>query len=222
MRHSTAAKAPNTEVRMPHQFETDVMITDVSPHMHMLIFLVALPGQILFGVASMTYSMDHAGRLPSFRDWLYVKAGDLSTGKLYPYLGSKGAYMCPTDRLELNSRKKITVAGGQGPMRTGKRDYSYAMNCGICHQTDTSKFIEPSKTMIYMEAVMASDDYTGMVGPRMVSETLAVRHNKRGHLVYGDLHLETLNKKSFDPLIKQKRFWFPTDDTSGPGGNMLF
>lgn len=29
------AKAPNTEVRMPHQFDTEVMITDVSPHMHM-------------------------------------------------------------------------------------------------------------------------------------------------------------------------------------------
>src|SRR2546428_249914 len=44
------------------------------------------------GVASVIYSMDADGHLPSFRNWLYTKPklGDLTSGKLYPYLTSKG------------------------------------------------------------------------------------------------------------------------------------
>ena len=52
------------------------------------------------GLASMTYSFDFAGKMPSFRDWLCKRPGDLSTGTLFPYLKSRDVYLCPTDRQE--------------------------------------------------------------------------------------------------------------------------
>jgi prepilin-type N-terminal cleavage/methylation domain-containing protein len=173
-------------------------------------------------VASVTYSMDFNGNLPSFRSWLYTRVGDLSTGRLYPYLNSRKVYECPTDRIELERKTQPrVVAPGGFAGRTGRRDYSFAMNCGICHATDLAKFKEPSKTVLYMEGLLAPTDYTGLVGPSMVAQTLAYRHNKRGHLVFGDLRVETMNQKQYAPVAKTRRFWFPTDDTSGPGGGNL-
>lgn len=171
------------------------------------------------GLASTTYSLDYNGHLPSFRNWLYTKAGDLTTGKLYPYVNAKGTYMCPTDRIEISSRRRPASAptGGFGSVNK-PRDYSYAMNCGICHATDLSKFIEPPKTLLYMEANLATNDYSGQVGPSFASHSLSMRHNQRGHLVMGDLHVEKLNKQTYTAAERTKRFWFPTDDTSGPGG----
>ncbi len=176
-------------------------------------------------VASVTYSMDFNGHLPSFRNWLYTRAGDLTTGKLYPHLKSKPTYLCPTDKIELASKRKpkwaaqAAAPGGMFGGRRQPRDYSYAMNCAICHATDLSTFREPSKTLLYMEAHLATNDYSGQVGPSMVSRSLALRHARRGHLVMGDLRVEKLTKKSYDQIEKTKRFWFPTDDTRGPGGN---
>ena len=46
-----------------------------------------------FGLGSMVYANDYRSRLPNFRDWLCVKLGDLSTGKLYPYVGAKKSYL---------------------------------------------------------------------------------------------------------------------------------
>ena len=180
-------------------------------------------------VASMVYSMDHNNNLPSFRNWLYSRAGDLTTGKLYPYLNSKSVYLCPTDARVLASknRGKVGSSGApstSGPMfagRTQPRDYSYAMNCAICHATDMSKFLQPTKTMIYMEGDLAPNDYTGQVGPTMVSRALSYRHNGRGHVVYGDLRVERLNRTGFTNVARTIRFWFPTEDTSGPGGMQL-
>src|SRR5437762_1045708 len=41
-----------------------------------------------FGLAVTLYSNDHNGRIPSFLNWLFLrtKPGDLTTGRLYPYL----------------------------------------------------------------------------------------------------------------------------------------
>lgn len=172
-------------------------------------------------IASVTYSLDAKGHLPSFRNWLYTRQGDLTSGRLYPYLGSKAVYLCPTDRMELASRRRPTVTPlppGGFAMRPGRRDYSYAMNCGICHNTDLSRFLEPSKTLLYMEANLATNDYTGQVGPAMVSRSLAFRHRNRGHLAMGDLRIEKMDRKQYDFVQRTKRFWFPTDDTRGPGG----
>src|SRR5437870_13377157 len=52
-------------------------------------------------VASVVYSMDADGHLPSFRSWLYTNLGDLTSRKLYPYLTSKGFYLRPTAKTEL-------------------------------------------------------------------------------------------------------------------------
>jgi prepilin-type N-terminal cleavage/methylation domain-containing protein len=176
-------------------------------------------------IASVTYSMDFRGHLPSFRNWLYTRAGDLTSGKLYPYVKSKPVYLCPTDKIELASKSRLRGTAPTGPVapsgfasRVGHRDYSYAMNCGICHATDVSRFVEPPKTMVYMEASLAANDYTGQVGPAMVARAMAFRHNRRGHLVMGDLHVERIDKKAFDAVQNTKRFWLPTDDPSNSRG----
>ncbi len=173
-------------------------------------------------VACMTYSLDQNGRFPNFRTWLDTKPGDLTSGKLFSYVGAKGAYLCPTDAQEIASKRRpawasaaATAATGGG---TGKRDYSYAMSCGMCHGVDTASFKTPTKTLLFMEPYLALTDYSGEVGPTFATHSLALRHGRRGNLMMADLHLERLTQKQADTLEKTKAFWFPTDDTSGPGG----
>src|SRR5262249_39715394 len=146
-------------------------------------------------IASATYSLDNRGRLPYFLSWLYSKAGDLTTGQLYPYLKSKPVYLCPTDKMALDSGKRLPT-GPTAPIFGGtqaKRDYSYAINCGLCHASDTSKFISPFRTLLFMEADLARNDYSGQVGPSVATRSLSTRHNNRGHLVFSDFHVETVN-----------------------------
>lgn len=176
------------------------------------------------GVAAVTYSLDANGNFPSFRNWLYTRQGDLSTGRLFPYVGAKPVYLCPTDKLELSRKYRpnplsgnATTPGGFAA-RVSRRDYSYAMNCGICHATDVANFIQPSKTLLFMEANLSTNDYTGLVGPALVSHGPSFRHGRRGNVLLADVHIERVDKKSYTQLEKTKRFWFPTDDTSGPGG----
>jgi hypothetical protein len=174
--------------------------------------------QLSLGAA--TYSLDNKGRFPFFLDWLATKPGDLTSGELYPYLKSRQVYLCPTDKLALSSNVRLPTTPG-GPIFGNKispRDYSYAMNCGLCHESDTSKFVAPVRTLLFMEADMARNDYSGQVGPAIATRALSTRHNHRGHLLFSDLHLESVNAKSADTLERSKRFWFPTGDTTGPGG----
>ncbi|PYI83653.1 MAG: hypothetical protein DME26_14640 [Verrucomicrobia bacterium] len=171
------------------------------------------------GLASVVYSLDYKGNFPSFRNWLYIRAGDLTSGRLYPYLNSKLIYLCPTDKIELSSKRQISAPppGGFGSLNS-PRDYSYPMNCGICHATDLSKFLAPTKTMVYMEAILATNDYSGMVGPLFQVRALALRHGNRGHVIMADNHIVKMDKKEYDQAERTKLFWFPTDDTTGPGG----
>ncbi len=172
-----------------------------------------------FGLASLMYADDSRGHLPSFRNWLCVKTGDLTTGKLYPFLGSKKVYACPTDMAEIAARKRIPVTASGGPgSKVGKRDYSFAMNCGLCHEEETSTFIAPSQTMLFMEAQMATNDYSGQAGPTFGSRTLTTRHNRKGHYVMTDGHVERMDHKQSVAAEKKKLFWFPTGNTKGPGG----
>jgi prepilin-type N-terminal cleavage/methylation domain-containing protein len=174
------------------------------------------------GIASMNYSMDFNGRLPSFRNWLYTRPGALTSGVLFAYLKTRDVYMCPTDKLEIASRKRrVQPATPRFGAVNARRDYSFAMNCGICHATDLSKFLDATKTMVYMEANMATNDYSGQVGPTFGNAALSMRHLNRGHAIFGDNHIERLGKKQFDRVAQTKRFWFPTHDTSGPGGMNL-
>ena len=170
------------------------------------------------GLSSLLYAGDFRERLPSFRNWLCVRTGDLTTGTLYPLVRAKGVYLCPTDQAEMASRKRIPVTGSGPGRRTAKRDYSYAMNCGLCHEEKLSAFLSPAQTMLFMEAQMATNDYSGQVGPTFGSRTLTTRHNQRGNDAMTDGHVERLNHAQSMAAEKKKRFWLPTDDTSGPGG----
>ncbi|HAB17557.1 MAG TPA: type II secretion system protein [Verrucomicrobiota bacterium] len=174
------------------------------------------------GLSSQLYVGDYRGRLPSFRNWLCVKTGDLTTGKLYPLVGTKKVYLCPTDQAEMASRKRMVVPNPGGPMgRTARRDFSYAMNCCLCHEEETSTFFAPAQTMLFMEALMATNDYSGQAGPTFGSRTLTTRHNKRGHYAMTDGHVERMNHAQSVAAEKKKRFWFPTDNTKGPGGQNM-
>jgi prepilin-type N-terminal cleavage/methylation domain-containing protein len=164
------------------------------------------------GLASMMYADDNRGNLPAFLRWLHATptSTDPKTGKLFPYLKTKGVYMCPGDKLELalgkNSEgKRIAV-----PPRTKTREYSYAMNCSICHATALSGFKEPGATVIYLEANLLPTDFSGQVAP--VNTALAFRHNKRGNLIMGDLSIQAMNKKTFDAAQRKTRFWQPNDN----------
>jgi prepilin-type N-terminal cleavage/methylation domain-containing protein len=174
-------------------------------------------------VASMTYSVDMNGRYPYFRTWLSTNRTNMTNGLLWYYVGNKETYLCPTDKRELASKKRPAWAtnnvtagiGGNGNVR---RNYSYAMSCGMCHNIDTAQFKSPSKTMLYMEAYLATNDYSGEVGPTFASHSLALRHSRQGNLIMTDLHMEHPTQKRADADERFKIFWFPTDDTSGPGG----
>jgi hypothetical protein len=160
------------------------------------------------GIASSTYSLDNKGLLPDFREWLRAVAGDLTTGKLYPYVKSKAVYLCPTDgaALSINASHSPLVA----------RDYSYAMNCLLCHDTDSAKFRTPTHTLLMGEADMARNDYTGLVGPSLwmgSSAAIATRHNLRGHLMFTDTHVERVKTSMAKQLQKSKTFWLPCPTT---------
>jgi hypothetical protein len=168
----------------------------------------------------MTYSMDNKGNFPGFTNWLYATAGaDLTTGTFYPYIKAASIYMCPTDKLALDAKikPKAPAAPTFGNNRR-HRDYSYGMNCGICHATDASAFLAPSRTLLFMEGDLAPDDYTGLVGSALVDEKIALRHNRHGHLLMSDLSIGNMETNEFKQVAKTKRFWFPTDDTTGMNG----
>ena len=174
--------------------------------------------QLTLGAA--TYALDNNGRLPYFLTWLTTRPGDLTSGLLFPYLKTSRVYLCPTDQLLLGSGANLPQAPSS-PIFAGQlhlRNYSYAMNCGLCHEGDTSKFLEPVRTLLFMEADLARNDYSGQVGPSIATRALSTRHNLHGHLVFADLHLESVNTRVATQLERSKRFWFPTLDSSGPGG----
>ena len=165
------------------------------------------------GIAASTYTLDNKGLLPDFRSWLRTNSADLTTGKLYPYVKSKQVYLCPTDgaALSINASHSPLVA----------RDYSYAMNCLLCHDTDSAKFRTPTHTLLMGEAEMARNDYTGLVGPSAwmgSSSAISTRHNLRGQLMFTDTHVERVKAATAKQLERSKSFWLPcptTDPISG-------
>lgn len=179
-----------------------------------------------FGLAAMMYSHDHDGRIPSFLNWLFLKQkpGDLTSGRLYPYLKSQASYLCPTDKLELSSRSKPAwqkgqLQGGRGWGGAKPRQYSYAMSCMLCHVTELSLFVEPTKTMLYMEGNLGPRDDSGVVGPNGNGiDALAYRHAWKGHLLMADFHLEKMNPKTFRIASKGPRFWQPNANPNAGTG----
>jgi len=172
------------------------------------------------GLASFMYADDNRGHLPAFLRWLHATQSDTDprTGRLFPYLKTKAVYMCPTDKLELATRRDSNGRHIAVSPRARVREYSYAMNCQICHATALSAFKEPAATAIYLEAVLAPTDFSGQVGPMGNNSTLAFRHNKKGNLIMGDLSIQQLNKPAFDKASRQTRFWNPNDTPSARDG----
>ena len=171
-------------------------------------------------IASSTYALDNKGRLPYFLDWLYTRPGDLTSGRLFPYLKNKQVYLCPTDQQRLATGQAMPP-GPTAPIFGSSiypRDYSYAINCGLCHESDPSKFISPVHSLVFMEADFGNNDYYGQVGTTLATRALSTRHNNRGHLLFGDMHLERVNIAAADQFERSKTFWFPTGDMTGPGG----
>jgi prepilin-type N-terminal cleavage/methylation domain-containing protein len=164
------------------------------------------------GLASIMYADDNRGHLPAFLRWLHATPAstDPRTGKLFPYLKTKGVYMCAGDKLELAAKKGPTGAKLSITPRTKIREYSYAMNCSICHATALSSFQDPGATVVYLEAVLTPTDFSGQVAP--TGTALAYRHNKRGNLIMGDLSVRQMDKAAFTKAAKVKRFWFPNDN----------
>ena len=166
------------------------------------------------GIATQTYTTDSRSLVPPFRTWLATKPGDLTTGNLYPYLKSKAVYICPADNSTLRGAPAYRAA------IIAPRNYSYGMSCGYCHSLNSSNFRQPDKTLLFMEGNLATNDYSGLVGPTgwlPVAPSLIFRHNNRGHLLMADLHLEAMNKNQFGNVAQTKRFWFPNEDTGGIG-----
>lgn len=175
-------------------------------------------------VGAQNYSLDQNGRFPNFRTWLWKTPGNLASGELFKYVGHKEVYLCPTDKREIASKKRPRWAtgnatpAGRGTAGNLKRDYSYPMSCGMCHAIDTALYRNPGKTMLFMEAYMATNDYSGEVGPGFGNRALAPRHSKQGNLAFADLHVEKLTTKKADSCERYLIFWFPTEKTGGPGG----
>ena len=173
-------------------------------------------------LATGLYAEDNRGHMPSFINWLWTKPGDMTSGRIYPYLKSRQVYMCPTDKLEMRRVKTPATSGrGMGFGGLHIRDYSYAMNCALCHNNDLASFTSPSKTVVYLEARLATNDYSGQAGPNGSNQLLAYRHGGKGHMVMGDMSVQRMNKKAFDRAVVDHFFWYPTGNPAGGMGGGL-
>lgn len=171
-------------------------------------------------LATSLYAEDFRGHMPSFVNWLWTKPkmGDLTSGRIYPYLKSKQVYLCPTDKLEMK-KLKVGAATGRGAGFGGNkmRDYSYAMSCALCHNNDLASFRSPSKTVVYLEPLLATNDYSGQAGPNGSNQLLAYRHGGKAHLIMADSSVQRVNKKTYDRISKDAFFWYPTGNAGGGG-----
>jgi prepilin-type N-terminal cleavage/methylation domain-containing protein len=181
------------------------------------------------GIATATYSLDNIGKLPDILSWVYARSGDLTTGyktgdltsgKLYPYLNNARVYLCPTDRLELDAKP--------GPFRPPRnflsttnsiRTCSYAINCFTCHVNDTSRYLAATRTLLFLETDMAPNDVSGLVGPKNykgTSSAVTSRHNGTGHVMLCDSHIEKVKTATAECLQNSKLFWLPVPTDNDP------
>ena len=175
------------------------------------------------GMASMAYSAD-AGRFPSILEWLYDRPdedeGDLSSGKLYPYLKSKTVYLCPTQ-----ARKVRRPIFAPFPVEWHP-DHSYALNCMMCHAHDLPACFAPARTVFFVEEADLPNDRSGSLsepvpvqfGTNAPVSAPAFPHGRRGNLLMADTHVVRMTEKELQAATNAPLFWFPTGDDDRSGG----
>jgi prepilin-type N-terminal cleavage/methylation domain-containing protein/prepilin-type processing-associated H-X9-DG protein len=175
------------------------------------------------GLAAAEYAAD-AGRLPTILEWLYAlpdqAEGDLTTGKLYPYLKSKTVYLCPTQ-----PRKVTNPIWAMGPLELHP-DHSYAMNCMMCHAHDVAACFSPARTLHFVEEADLPNDRWGSLaelvpvqfGTNAPVSAPAFPHGRRGHLLMADLHVVRMTQQELQQAAADLLFWFPTGDDDRSGG----
>jgi prepilin-type N-terminal cleavage/methylation domain-containing protein len=194
------------------------------------------------GLATTIYAADHRNRIPSFNNWLFkplsetggVKGtnfGDITTGRIFPYMSAKQSFMCPTDVVQMRQhppwRPRLDRASGFNETRM--RQNSYVMNCQICHMNNLSAWTHPSSTVLYHEANLATNDCSGIGGPEMFNMAvrpgvpsftstepqLPYRHGKSAFIVAGDLSVQRIRQKAILSLtnkIRATEFWEPAPE----------
>lgn len=161
------------------------------------------------GIAAGVYSQDFKGQLPFFLQWLYgpIVNNGISNGTLYPYLRTTAVYLCPTDKMALTAKVP------RGASASSIRQYSYAMNCVLCHERDTGRYLASTRTLLFGEADLLWGDLSGMVGPRAIlgsASSFSYRHNNATHFLFSDFHFEQVKRAKAQTLQRSKRFWLPT------------
>lgn len=166
------------------------------------------------GVASMVYTAD-TGRFPSILEWLYpysfptppLNSGDLTKGRIYPYVQSKNVFRCPSE----------TGSSPSYPPGTVPIDHSYQMQCMMCHAHDASSCYMPSRTVFFLEATNLPVGFLWGLTDTPSPDNLAFRHNRREHFLFVDTHAEKLNQLQYTNAASDQRFWYPNDNTTRLG-----
>ena len=164
------------------------------------------------GLAASTYACD-AGRFPGFLEWLYGQSeGDLSTGKLYPYLKSRTVYLCPTQARDVTKPVYAPVPAQWQP------DHSYALNCMMCHAHDVAQCLAPARTLFFVEEANLPNDLWGSLaepypiqfGTNAPVSAPAFPHGWRGNLLMADAHVVRMSQKELEAAATDRYFWYPT------------
>jgi prepilin-type N-terminal cleavage/methylation domain-containing protein/prepilin-type processing-associated H-X9-DG protein len=174
------------------------------------------------GIGCSVYASD-LRRFPSALDWLYPKntPGDLTKGQLYPYVKSRTVFLCPVDALDAY----VKPAPWAPPIWV--RDHSYVMNCMMCHAHDLTTCVAPAKTIYFVEATNVTMDFQGGIisppssvptgAPLSTPNRLAFRHNRRGHFLMVDTHVERMSPRQYSGAVTISRLWLPNDKTGVQG-----
>jgi len=165
------------------------------------------------GIGAMIYASD-TGRLPSFLEWLYPmqvtpgsgggisSAGDLTEGQLFPCVKSKNVYLCPSE---------------SGTIGVLPIDHSYQIQCMMCHTHDTSGSFAPSRTVYFVEVINQSRTFFSGIAAAPNPLQPAFRHNQREHFLFVDTHAESVTRAHYLNAVADKRFWYPTEETTTKG-----
>jgi len=175
------------------------------------------------GLAAASYSCD-AGRFPTILEWLYDRPqqaeGDLTTGKLFPYVKSKTTYLCPTQA------RKVTNPDWSPGQLVIYPDHSYALNCMMCHAHDVTVCVAPARTVFFVEeANLPNDRWGSLAEPFPIRfwtnapvSAPAFPHGRRGNLLMVDSHVLRRTQKEMQDAFADRFFWYPTGDDDRSGG----